>query len=108
MAEARRIFTDAGVPDYATPEEAVRAFAMLATYRRNQTLLQGVPTASENGLPDIAAARATIAAALAASRDMLDELEAQAVLKAYGIPVVPTVAVGSTADAAAGAAQSLG
>ena len=108
VAEARKIFTDAGVPDYATPEEAVRAFAMLATYRRNQTLLQEVPTASENGLPDIAAARAPIAAALAAGRDMLDELEAKAVLKAYGIPVVPTVAVGTTADAAAGAAQSLG
>ena len=108
VAEARRIFTDAGVPDYATPEEAVRAFAMLATYRRNQTLLQEVPTASENGPPDIAAARALIAAALEAGRDMLDELEAKAVLKAYGIPVVPTVAVGGTADAAAGAAQSLG
>ena len=108
VAEARRIFTDAGVPDYATPEEAVRAFAMLATYRRNQTLLQEVPTAGENGPPDIAAARAPIAAALAAGRDMLGELEAKAVLKAYGIPVVPTVAVGTTADAAAGAAQSLG
>ena len=41
VAEARRIFEDAGVADYATPEEAVRAFAMLATYRRNQALLAG-------------------------------------------------------------------
>jgi acetyltransferase len=33
VAEARASSTDAGIADYATPEEAVRAFAMLATYR---------------------------------------------------------------------------
>lgn len=108
VADARRIFEDAGVADYATPEEAVRAFAMLATYRRNQTLLLEAPTASENGPPDIAAARAPIEAALAEGRDMLDELEAKAVLKAYGIPIVPTVAAGPTAAAATAAARDLG
>ncbi|MBC8119161.1 MAG: bifunctional acetate--CoA ligase family protein/GNAT family N-acetyltransferase [Burkholderiaceae bacterium] len=97
VADARRIFEDAGVADYDTPEEAVRAFAMLATYRRNQALLLEVPTASENGPPDIAAARVPIEAALAEGRDMLNELEAKAVLQAYGIPVVPTVAAGPTA-----------
>ena len=108
VADARRIFEDAGVADYATPEEAVRAFAMLATYRRNQALLLEAPTASENGPPDIAAARVVIAAALGEGRDMLDELEAKAVLKAYGIPVVPTLAAGATADAAATAGRELG
>ena len=81
---------------------------MLATYRRNQALLLEVPTASENGPPDIAAARVPIEAALAEGRDMLDELEAKAVLKAYGIPVVPTVAVGPMSSAAALAARELG
>ena len=81
VAEARRIFEDAGVADYATPEEAVHAFAMLATYRRNQALLAEAPTASENGPPDLAAARAVIDAALADGRDMLDEFEAKAVLR---------------------------
>ena len=108
VADARRIFEDAGVANYATPEEAVRAFAMLATYRRNQTLLLEAPTASENGPPDIATARATIQAALAEGRDMLDELEAKAVLKAYGIPTVSTVAVGPTAGAAGTAGRQLG
>ncbi len=108
VADARRIFEGAGVANYATPEEAVRAFAMLATYRRNQALLLEVPTASENGPPDIAAARVPIDAALAEGRDMLDELEAKAVLKAYGIAVVPTVAVGPTSNAAALAARELG
>ncbi|MEO7134337.1 MAG: bifunctional acetate--CoA ligase family protein/GNAT family N-acetyltransferase [Vicinamibacterales bacterium] len=108
VADARRIFEDAGVANYATPEEAVRAFAMLATYRRNQALLLEAPTASENGPPDIAAARATIEVALAQGRDMLDEIEAKAVLKAYGIPTVATLAVGPTVAAAATAGRELG
>ena len=107
VADARHIFEDAGVPDYRTPEEAVRAFGMLATYRRNQALLLEAPTASENGQADVAKARSIIDGVLAAGRDMLDELEAKAVLGAYGIPVVPTVAVEPAADAAVKAAREI-
>jgi acetyltransferase len=108
VADARRIFEDAGVADYATPEEAVRAFAMLGAYRSNQAVLMEVPTASENGPPDIAAARALIDSALAEGREMLDELEAKTVLAAYGIPTVPTVAAEASADAVAQVARGLG
>ena len=108
VAEARRIFQEAGAPDYATPEEAVQAFAMLATYRANQALLLEAPTASENGPPDLAAARAVVSAVLADGREMLGEVEAKTVLAAYGIPVVPTLATAATADAAVAAAHGLG
>ncbi len=108
VAEARQIFVDAGAADYETPEEAVRAFAMLGTYRRNQALLLEAPTASENGPPQLAAARAVVDRALAQGRDMLDEVDAKAVLRAYGIPVVETVAVDASAQAAAHAAKALG
>ncbi|MEO8248726.1 MAG: bifunctional acetate--CoA ligase family protein/GNAT family N-acetyltransferase [Burkholderiales bacterium] len=108
VAEARRIFEQADVADYATPEEAVRAFAMLKTYRRNQALLTEAPSASECDPPDIAAARRPIDAALAQGRDMLDELESKTVLKAYRIPTVETVAVEANADAAARAAHAIG
>ena len=109
VAEARRIFEDAGVADYATPEEAVRAFAhaRAPTAATRRCCWRRRPPA-RTAPPDIAAARAIIEAALADGREMLDELEAKAVLKAYGIPVVPTVAVGPTADAAAAAARELG
>jgi acetyltransferase len=39
---------------------------------------------------------------------MLDEVEAKAVLKAYGIPVVPTVAAGADADSTIEAARAIG
>ncbi|MGQ3050494.1 MAG: bifunctional acetate--CoA ligase family protein/GNAT family N-acetyltransferase [Roseateles sp.] len=108
VAEARRVFKAAGVATYDTPEEAVRAFAMLARYASNQALLTEAPTASEAGPADRAAARAVVEAALADGRDMLDELEAKAVLQAYGMPVVPTVAVGASADEAVAAAVAIG
>jgi acetyltransferase len=97
-----------GVAGYETPEQAVRAFAMLATYRRNQALLTEAPSADENGPPDVAGARATIRRALADGRDMLDEFEAKAVLRAYGLPVVPTAVVGPSAAEAVEAARGFG
>lgn len=107
VARAREVFNEAGVADYATPEEAVRAFALLGTYRRNQTMLLEAPSASENGRPNLAAARASVEAALEEGREMLNELEAKAVLKAYGIPVVKTVEAGPSPDAVALAARDL-
>jgi len=105
---ARRIFQEAGAADYDTPETAVRAFALLATYRNNQNLLLQIPTASELQPANLASARAVIAAALAEGREMLSEMEAKAVLSAYGIPVVPTLAVPASAEAAATAAAEIG
>jgi acetyltransferase len=108
VADARRIFEDAGVADYATPEEAVRAFAGVVTYRRNQALLTEAPTASENGPPDVAAAQAIIGHALDEGREMLDEFEAKSVLAAYGIPVVATVATDGSIAAVLAAAHDIG
>ena len=108
VAEARRILVEAGVPDYATPEEAVHAFAMVATYRRNQALLLEAPAATENAPPDLAAARRCVEAALADGREMLDEFEAKSLLQAYGIPTVATLAVAPNAAAAVEAAATLG
>jgi acetyltransferase len=108
VVEARRVFAEAGVAEYETPEEAVRAFGMLATYRRNQALLLEAPTASENAPPRRDEARSLIAGAIAEGRDMLSEDQAKELLAAYGIPVVRTLAVALSADAAASAARDLG
>jgi acetyltransferase len=107
--EARRLFHDAGIPTYDTPEAAVKALAMLATYRRNQELLLEAPPARSAGHTiDLDAVRAIVDRALAAKREMLDEPEAKALLTACGIPTVPTRVVLPTAEAAAQAAREVG
>ncbi|MET3494445.1 bifunctional acetate--CoA ligase family protein/GNAT family N-acetyltransferase [Variovorax boronicumulans] len=108
VAQARRLFEEAGVADYATPEQAVHAFAMLQTYRRNQEILMETPSASGKAMPDSAMVRATLEAASAAGREWLGEQEAKALLQAYGIEAVPTLAVAATAPAVIEAARELG
>ncbi len=110
VAQARQLFQDAELANFDTPEQAVRAFSMLARYRRNQAELTEAPPAMiPNGTPpDWAQVRAVVTSALANGRDMLTELEAKTVLAASGIPVVPTQRVEAHADAASVAAQAIG
>jgi acetyltransferase len=109
VAAARQVFHDAGLPGYQTPEEAVRAFDMLATYRRNQALLLEAPGAAP-AVPAGAAdtASALIDTVLAEGREMLSEPEAKALLQAYGIATVATRSVGPSADEAVAAAEAIG
>ena len=108
--EARAIFREAGIVGFETPEEAVRAFAMLVTYRRNQAqLIEAAPARPADAHePDLKAVRSLVQQVLGSGRDMLDEVEAKAVLAAYGIPVVATTRVEADPDAAAEAAVAIG
>jgi acetyltransferase len=109
VAQARQTFRQAGVPDYNTPEEAVRAFNFLRTYRLHQAeLLQTPPARSTAHAPDLPAIRAIVHAVLADGRELLTEPEAKALLGAAGLPVVPTRVVGASAEAAQAAADALG
>lgn len=105
---ARRLFEGAGIATYDTPEEAVHAFALMRTYRRNQALLRQTPAASTIGDPDLAAARHVVHAALADGREWLDEVDAKALLAAYRIAIVPTLRTAPSPEAAAAAAQEIG
>ena len=108
VQQAREIFDAAGIACHDTPENAVRAFSMLATYRRNQFELMQTPPLQ----PALAQAPATpdavIDRALAEGREMLTEPEAKALLAAAGVPVVPTTIAGPTPQAAVQAARTLG
>lgn len=113
VAEARQTFQDAGIASYPTPEEAVRAFAMLVAYRRNQAQLMEAPASTPPATPadpgaGMAAVRALVRQVLATGRDMLTEPEAKAVLAACRIPVVATRSVDAQPQAAAAAAEALG
>ncbi|CAM3953801.1 bifunctional acetate--CoA ligase family protein/GNAT family N-acetyltransferase [Roseateles saccharophilus] len=107
IAPARRLFEEAGIADYETPEEAVRAFALMQTYRRNQAVLRQTPAASAAAEPDLPRARRLIDAALGAGRPWLDEVDAKDLLDAYGIPVIATRRVPATPEAAAAAAREI-
>ena len=106
---ARSAFQDAGIPCYDTPEEAVRAFAMLRDYRHNQALLlEAPPAAGTPPVADLQRVRDVVACVLAARREWLTEAEAKSVLQACGIPVVATLVTATTAQAAVAAARSIG
>ena len=108
VAEARRVFTAAGIADYAMPEDAVRAVALLRTWRANQEALLQTPAFAALPAPRADEARALVDAAVADGREWLGDADAMALLAAYGVPVVPTRRVAADAGAAAAAAGEIG
>jgi acetyltransferase len=108
VAEARRVFTAAGIADYAMPEDAVRAVALLRTWRANQEALLQTPAFAALPAPRADEARALVDAAVADGREWLGDADAMALLAAYGVPVVPTRRVAADAGAVAAAAGEIG
>ena len=101
VAEGRAQLVAARVPDFETPERAVRAFMYLVHYRQSQDLLLETPS---SGAPspqgDIARAQRTIRQALDDQREWLDPAEVAAFLACYGIPFARTEAVADAKSAA--------
>ena len=87
-AAPARLFAAARVPTHETPDEAVRAFMHLAEHARNQRLLLQVPPSAGTRSPTAPRRERSIDGALAAGRDVLSDVEAKAVLTAYGVPVL--------------------
>jgi acetyltransferase len=125
VAQARATFQQAGIPSYATPEDAVRAFSLLVTYRHNQAQLletprlgssmQAAPDAQPHApgapskvAPSIDTARSIVRSALAAGSDWLSESDAKTVLAAFGIPTVATRETGTDVGAVLLAAREIG
>jgi acetyltransferase len=104
---ARRLFADARVPAYETPEDAVHGFLNRARYARTRALAGAEPTSANGAASDTSAARAVLDRAVAAGRAWLDADDVAAVLQAYGIPVIRSRSV-SDAESAARAADELG
>jgi acetyltransferase len=104
----REVLNRAGIPTFDSPEAAIRAFLHMVQYRRNQELLYETPEAlHEDWVPDQGRVRHIIAGARSSNRTLLTEVEAKAVLAAYGLPVVPTLFAHS-AEAAVSRAERVG
>ncbi|NUO72567.1 MAG: GNAT family N-acetyltransferase, partial [Frateuria sp.] len=105
---AQRVFGAAGLPCYASPERAVDAWMQLVQYHRHQAALLELPSTQALEIrPDRAAAQRVLDDALAGGHEWLDAAQAMGVLRAYGIPAVPTRKA-RDAEEAVGAAQDLG
>lgn len=91
VAAARDIFSEAGLPTYDTPEDAVGGFLQRVNYRRNHEMLMETPPSVLSGFqPDVKEVRQIIETALADEREWLTEPEAKLVLAAYDVPTVET------------------
>ncbi|MDH4051202.1 MAG: bifunctional acetate--CoA ligase family protein/GNAT family N-acetyltransferase [Rubrivivax sp.] len=110
VADARKCFQSQGIACYDTPEQAVRAVAMLADYRRNQAQLMEAPAAvpADEPTPDFDAVRSQVAQVLADGREMLTEPEAKSLLALCGIPVATTRRCAAEPDAAVRIAAEIG
>ncbi|WP_018506686.1 bifunctional acetate--CoA ligase family protein/GNAT family N-acetyltransferase [Thiobacillus thioparus] len=92
VIEGRRLFKQAGIPYFTTPEPAVEVFSFLSAFYENQRLLMQTPgPLSHQAEPDVEGARLIIESALAHGRHLLNEVESKALLSAFHIPIAQTL-----------------
>ncbi|WP_428538799.1 GNAT family N-acetyltransferase [Rhodopila sp.] len=107
-AAHRTALARAGLPVFATPDQAVQGFDFLVRDRRNREAARELPPSAVLDLaPDRHRVRRLFDQARAQDRLALTQDQALEVLAAYGIPTVPT-RVAATAQDAAAAAQVVG
>lgn len=100
VRDGRKLFSEAGIPHFSSPEGGVDAFGYLANYRRSQrALLQAPGPLTNNKEPDVEGARLIIEHAIAERRYTLSNAESKAVLRAFHIPTSPSINVSTAADA---------
>ncbi|PLV47991.1 bifunctional acetate--CoA ligase family protein/GNAT family N-acetyltransferase [Erwinia sp. B116] len=97
--EARRLFSDAGIPTYRTPEGTVTAFMHMVQYRRNQKQLRETPALPPNLTANTQDAHRLIQQALQQGPVTLDTHEVRPILQAYGLATLPTWIAGDSAEA---------
>jgi acetyltransferase len=104
--EGRAHLVAARVPDYETPERAVRAFMHLVRHRQSQDLLIETPSSvAPQAEAEVRRARDILQNVLSDKREWLDPAEVASFLGCYEIPFVRTEAVSDVASATQAAAR---
>ena len=100
VIESREILNASTIPTFRTPEAAVDAFGNIASFYKNQLLLQQTPPPlSALHDPDLASARLLIESVLTERRKILTEMESKALLSAFHVPVTKTILARSANEA---------
>ncbi|UXY14611.1 bifunctional acetate--CoA ligase family protein/GNAT family N-acetyltransferase [Chitiniphilus purpureus] len=100
VEDSRRLLTKHNCAHFNAPEHGVEVFYSLAAWEYNQQLLlQTAAPLGEWENPDFETARIIIDTVLASGRTVLDEIESKAILRAFHIPVIPTLRAASADDA---------
>lgn len=100
VRQSRELLAAKNMPVFRTPEGAVDAFHSIASFYRNQQLLQQTPPPlSHLAEPDTEGARLLIEGVLAERRKVLTEMESKALLAAFHVPVTRTMLARSANEA---------
>jgi acyl-CoA synthetase (NDP forming)/RimJ/RimL family protein N-acetyltransferase len=99
--QARQTFHDAGIANFDTPEQAIRAFSMLTRYRHNQAeLTEAPPALLSDQHPDWATIRSIVVSALASGNEALSQAQTYSLLEACGIARLPAQDPGTRPETA--------
>ncbi len=88
--EARRLFSEAGLPTYRTPEGTITAFMHMVEYRRNQKQLRETPALPGNLTANSVDVHRLLQQAIEEGATSLDTHEVQPILGSYGMQTLPT------------------
>ncbi|HDR2162077.1 TPA: protein lysine acetyltransferase [Enterobacter cancerogenus] len=97
--EARRLFSEAGLPTYRTPEGTITAFMHMVEYRRNQKQLRETPALSGSQTANAVDVRSLLQRAIQEGATSLDTYEVQPILGSYGMQTLPTWIASDSAEA---------
>ncbi len=103
--EGRRLFNEAGIPTYRTPESAVTAFMHMVEYRRNQKQLMETPASLQGDRLDAERCQQLLHQALDRKQRILDTHLAQPIMQAAGLSTLSTWIVSDAIEAALTAEQ---
>lgn len=97
--EARRLFSEAGLPTYRTPEGTITAFMHMVEYRRNQKQLRETPALLGNLTANSVDVHRLLQQAIDEGATSLDTHEVQPILGSYGMQTLPTWIASDSAEA---------
>ena len=108
VATGEEILNEIGIPTFAFPDTAARAFNYLWRYSYNLRAMYETPSLHEaDREPDRTGVTELLQRVRRRGRTILTELESKRVLAAYGIPTVPTE-VAETEERAVRIAEAMG